>query len=80
MGIDEYLKQKNLTQGQFAEQLGVSQGLVWQWITGRQRITAERASQIEQSTGGAVTRSELRPDLYPITHHQSPITGFTEAA
>ncbi|MBN6743555.1 helix-turn-helix domain-containing protein [Acidithiobacillus sp. MC2.1] len=39
-------------------------GLVSQWITGRTVITAERAAQIELSTNGAVTRAELRPDIF----------------
>jgi DNA-binding transcriptional regulator YdaS (Cro superfamily) len=29
------------------------------------RIPAERAIQIEEATKGAVSRSELRPDLWP---------------
>lgn len=44
--------------------LGVSQSLVTHWLNGRKAITAERALQIEQATGGAVKRAELRPDLW----------------
>lgn len=47
-----------------ARLLGVSQGLVWQWLNGKQRVTAERAIEIEEKTGGAVTKHELRPDLF----------------
>ncbi|MBU2823152.1 helix-turn-helix domain-containing protein [Acidithiobacillus ferrooxidans] len=47
-----------------ARKLGVTPGLVSQWITGRTVITAERAAQIELSTNGAVTRAELRPDIF----------------
>lgn len=56
---------KNHGQSEFARRLGVSQGLVWQWVNGRTRITAERAVQIESVTAGEITRHDLRPDLYP---------------
>lgn len=56
-----------------AEIIGVSQGAVWQWINGKQRITAERAIEIEEKTGGAVTRSELRPDIFgPVASDPKP--------
>lgn len=55
---------KRVTQGEFANQLGVTQGLVHQWISGRTRITAERAKQIEEVTEGKVSRHDLRPDLF----------------
>lgn len=40
-----------------------SQGTVGHWIAGTVRIPAERAVEVERLTG--VSRSELRPDLYP---------------
>lgn len=64
MRISEYLERHNLSQLDFARRLGVSQGLVWQWMEGRTKVTAERALQIEKHTDGEVTRHELRPDLY----------------
>jgi DNA-binding transcriptional regulator YdaS (Cro superfamily) len=69
--IEAYLDRNNLTQEQFAKQIGVSQGLVWQWIERWHnpkkgtRITAERAKEIEEKTRGEITRSDLRPDIYP---------------
>lgn len=63
MNLKEYAEQNG--QSNTARQLGVSQGLVWQWLHGKTRVTAERALQIEAVTGGVVTRSDLRPDLYP---------------
>lgn len=51
-------------QADFAEKLGVTQSLISQWLQGHVRITAERAVQIEKATGGLVSRSELRPDLF----------------
>ncbi len=62
MDMKTYLE--TTTQAEFAERLGVSQGLVSQWLLGRTRITAERCRDIERVTNGAVTRRELRPDLY----------------
>ena len=64
MDIPAYLKKYGLSQQEFANQLKVSQGLVWQWINGRTRIKAERAKQIEEVTGGAIRRRDLRPDLF----------------
>lgn len=64
MDIKAYLGKHQLSQEQFAKQIGVSQGLVWQWIEGRTRITAERAVEIEDKTDGEITRQALRPDLY----------------
>lgn len=63
--IKAYLKKHKLSQEVFADQVGVSQGLVWQWLDGRTRITAERAIEIEDKTDGEITRHDLRPDLYP---------------
>jgi DNA-binding transcriptional regulator YdaS (Cro superfamily) len=64
MNIPDYLKKKRLSQGAFARLLGCSPGLVWQWINGRTTITAERAITIERKTRKAITRHDLRPDLY----------------
>ena len=57
------------TQTSLAGRMGVTQGLVWQWIEGVTRITAERAIQIERVTGGQVGKHELRPDVFdaPLT-------------
>jgi DNA-binding transcriptional regulator YdaS (Cro superfamily) len=64
MDLRDFLRNEGLTQAQFAHQLGVSQGLVWQWLNRRTVITAERAIQIERLTAGKVSRAHLRPDLY----------------
>lgn len=51
-------------QRELAQALGCSASLVSHWCTGRKRITAERALQIEQATLGGVKRHQLRPDLF----------------
>lgn len=70
--LENYLKKQRTTQEAFADQLGVSQGLVHQWIkwlkTGGEhgtRITAERARQIEAATACEIRAAQLRPDLFP---------------
>lgn len=63
MDLREYVE-KNGGQTAVAARLGVSQGLVWQWLNEKTRITAERAQDIEEKTNGEVTRFELRPDIY----------------
>ncbi|RYF35666.1 MAG: helix-turn-helix domain-containing protein, partial [Cytophagaceae bacterium] len=47
----------------FAMQLGVTASYLSRLISGDRSITAERAIQIEDATGGSVTRVELRPDI-----------------
>lgn len=62
MDLKSYLE--TTTQAAFAELVGCSQGLVSQWLSGAQRVTAERAVRIEQVTSGHVTAAELRPDIF----------------
>jgi len=66
MNISTYLQQTKTTQQDFASQLGISQGLVSQWLLSRTTVTADRAVQIEKITNGKVTRLELRPDLFSV--------------
>lgn len=49
-----------------AEQLGVRQSAVSNWRKrgDRPRVPAERCIAIEQATDGAVTRYDLRPDVF----------------
>ena len=64
MDLKTYLANGDHTQTSFAERMGVTQGLVHQWLSGRTRITAERARQIEKVTRGKVKSRELRPDIF----------------
>lgn len=63
MDIATYLKGAELSQQAFAVLVGVTQGRVSQWIAG-ERVPAERCNDIEAATAGAVTRYELRPDVF----------------
>ncbi len=45
-----------------AELVGVTPQAVSKWR--RTRVPAERVRAIEEATGGAVARAELRPDIF----------------
>lgn len=62
MNLQEYVASKS--QAEVARELNVSPGLVWQWLNGETRITAERAKQIHEITSGRVSKHELRPDIW----------------
>ncbi len=62
MNISEYLKESNLSQMEFARQLGVTQGTVGFWLHNKPP-TVERVIQIEKITGGKVRCEDLRPDI-----------------
>lgn len=64
MNIAEYLQKHDLSQEQFAKKVGVSQGLVWQWINGKTKVRAERVAGIEEATNGEITRHDLRSDIF----------------
>ena len=58
-----------------ARLLSVTQGRVWQWLNDSSaKIPAERCIAIESATNGAVTRYDLRPDIF------GPAPAKTEAA
>ena len=48
---------------EFASRVGVSPQAVWLWRKGAP-VSAESAVKIEHATGGAVSKAELRPDLW----------------
>lgn len=58
MRIPDYLTSVGLSQGDFAGLLGVTQGQVSHWITGRSRMLLDTALKIEKITKGAVTVQE----------------------
>lgn len=51
-------------QSALARACGVKQGHVWHWLNKSRRVPAEQALAVEAATGGAVTRYELRPDIF----------------
>lgn len=52
------------TQQNLATALGLSQGAVAQWVTGRRPIPPRQCIPIEEATGGVVSRHDLRPDVF----------------
>ena len=64
MKLIEYMKQT--TQREFAEKLGVTQGLVSQWLLNKKAVPAAQCIKIERITNGLVTRQELREDWQEI--------------
>ena len=51
-------------QKRLADKIGTRQSLIWYWLNSSKKgVPAEFVLPIERETG--VSRSELRPDLYP---------------
>ena len=53
------------SQSLLAAVVGVTQPSVNHMLRSGRRVPAEWCLKIERATGGAVTRHDLRPDLYP---------------
>ena len=47
----------------FADSLGVSPQVVVNWRK-RKNVPVDRCGAIEKATGGAITREQLRPDIF----------------
>lgn len=47
-----------------AHKLGIAAPTVYQWLSGKRPIPPAQCLPIEQATGGAVTRYDLRPDIF----------------
>ncbi len=56
------------SQSELARRIGVRQGYIWKWLKSG-RIPAERVLAVEAATG--ISRSELRPDIYPAADQQA---------
>jgi len=51
-------------QAPLARQIGVKQAHIWNWLNKSRRVPAEHAIAVEEATAGAVTRYQLRPDVF----------------
>ena len=58
--LKKFIRENYKTQEQFAEQIGVTQARISQWLTGRRIVPVKRAEQIENITCGVITSNELR--------------------
>ncbi|MCD9096162.1 transcriptional regulator [Luteimonas fraxinea] len=69
MDLITYRSQQGVSQAAFAAQLTkagspATQGLISQWEKGDVKVPAERIAKIVEVTGGLVTGSDLRPDVF----------------
>ncbi len=53
-------------QAELARRCNTSQPRIWQCIHRNQRIPADLVIPFERAVAGQITRSQLRPDLYPL--------------
>lgn len=54
------------SQSALARACGKKQAHVWWWLNRSKRVPAEHVIAVERATEGKITRSDLRPDIYPI--------------
>jgi DNA-binding transcriptional regulator YdaS (Cro superfamily) len=52
------------SQTALANRIGVGQNVISYWLREAKNVPPKRAVQLEAVTNGAVTRKELRPDLW----------------
>jgi DNA-binding transcriptional regulator YdaS (Cro superfamily) len=60
MNLHEYIEKHSQTE--LARLLDVAPSFVHQWVRGTRPIPIQICVEIEQKTGGDVTRKDLRPD------------------
>lgn len=53
------------SQNALGQASGLNQSVISKLLTYRMKLTGDHAVAIERATGGVVTRSQLRPDLWP---------------
>ncbi|MBF0270289.1 MAG: helix-turn-helix domain-containing protein [Alphaproteobacteria bacterium] len=51
------------SQAELGRRCGKKQGHVWSWLNS-ERVSAETAILIDAATGGAVSKCDLRPDIF----------------
>lgn len=66
MNLSEYFASQPGRKRELAAKLGMNPTYLWQLSAAwkGKRVTAELAIRIEEATQGAVTRAELRPDIF----------------
>jgi transcriptional regulator with XRE-family HTH domain len=60
--LDEYLFKTKTTKKDFAEKVGISRGYLQHILSGLKNPSVKLAKQIEEATGGKVSKEEL---LFP---------------
>lgn len=64
MNLSNYLSKPEIVAKDVAAALKVPNSLLSQWKTGVRRVPAEHCRAIEKVTNSAVTRYDLRPDVF----------------
>lgn len=64
MNLSEYLQ--NNPRAELASAVGVSLGMISQWVNKTRPVSTERCVAIENVTKGKVTRKDLRPDDWAV--------------
>lgn len=66
MKLADYLTRHGLSQQEFARQVGVTQGMVYQWVRDKNPVSPAKCVLIERVTCGQVSRKDLRADWMEI--------------
>jgi DNA-binding transcriptional regulator YdaS (Cro superfamily) len=62
------------TKAALATAVGVTPGLIYQWLSGLRPLAAHHCPAIERATG--VTCEDLRPDLNWLRDESGAVTGY----
>lgn len=63
MELKTHLEEQRGRASALAKDLNLSPVTIHNWVVGRKQVPAERCSEIEKATLGAVRCEDLRPDL-----------------
>lgn len=70
MKPDAFCRRERLNHAQFARLVGLSKPTISRLFNNGSPISLKNAIKIEEKTGGAVTRFDVRPDLRPLSRKQ----------
>ena len=65
MTLDEFLIKNQITQAEFALQVGVTQQMVSLWASGKKLPRPPKLNKIEKLTGGRVRANDFMSVMYP---------------
>lgn len=60
--IQKYLSDTGIRKSEFARDIEVPPAMLYQWLRGLRPVAIKHCKKIEDKTGGAVSRRDLRPD------------------
>ena len=62
MTLQDYLEDRS--HSEFARGIGVSPGMIFQWLNGIRPVSAKKARAIDRYTGGVVSKESLCPEIF----------------